>query len=200
MSPPAPPDVLRKSYAAKSQRGGTLISEEVSSIEEQLRRLSDPDLDRPSRCGNCRGDRLHVHDRRPRKVAGAPFGELAFWRFRCGDCRAVWMILAGFVARHLHQTWEGVQGVVEEAKAVVKTGAAKVDVSARTVRRWVARLGCSAAVLCQALAEADMPGAVGTTRGELVDALSESGLVEAGRKLAAVAIWVHRLVPGLRLL
>ncbi len=201
MPPPAAPDVLTTPYAAKSQKGGTLIAEDVSSVEEQLRRLSDPDQDRPCRCGNCGCDRLHVHDQRSRKVEGAPFGELAFWRFRCAVCRAVWMILAGFVARHLHQTWEGVQGAVEQAKAVGKTGTAKAArVCARTVGRWVRRLCCSAVVVSQALVAAEVVLAVGATRGELADSLVAAGCVEARRKLASVAVWLHRLVPGLRLL
>ena len=38
------------------------------------------------------------------------------------------------------------------------------------------------------------------SRGEWVDALAAAGVVQGPRKLEQLAVWVHRLAPGVRLM
>ena len=174
MQHPAPPECLTRSYAARAgQLGGTLIAEDVVDRDEHRRRLTMPDGYRPVRCPACGHDRLHAHDFRERYLRGESERE-TFRRYRCAECRAVWLVLAGFMARHLHRSWAYVEastGVVEPADdRRMRT------VAARTLRRWLVRLLSCARVVVQAF----------TTAGVALGGASESRsrrelLAEVGR-------------------
>lgn len=205
---PAAPVYLTTPYAAKpGQKGGTLIAESVCGIDEH-RRLLENDGYRPAGCLLC-GRFVHVLDLRPRKLRDQPdSAEELICRYRCRPCGAVWQVLPGFIARYLHRTWGAVQSAVVAAGALERTGSERrVTRKAGTLRRWLGRLASSALVLVQALVGAGAH--VGSvlkelgawcTRGELVEALAQAGLVGKESKLQDLACWIHRLVPGLRLM
>ena len=205
---PAAPVCLTTPYAAKpGQKGGTLIAEGVTGFDEH-RRLVETDGYRPGGCPLC--DRyLHVLDLRPRKLRDQPdSAEELICRYRCRPCKAVWQVLPGFIARHLHRTWGAVQSAVVAAEALERTGSEwRVTRKPSTLKRWLGRLSSSAVVLTQAFAATGAQ--VGTmwrvlggwcTRAELVEALAGEGLTEKRLKLEQLACWIHRLVPGLRLM
>lgn len=205
---PAAPVCLTTPYAAKpEQKGGTLIAEGVTGIGEH-RRLLESDGYRPAGCPLC--DRyLHVLDLRPRKLRDQPdSAEELICRYRCRPCGAVWQVLPGFIARYLHRTWGAVQSAMVAAEALERTGSEwRVTRKPGTLQRWLQRLGSSASVLMQALvATGAQVGAVlrclgaWCSRAELVEALAEVGRVEKRLKLEQLACWIHRLVPGLRLM
>ncbi|MBN1773425.1 MAG: hypothetical protein JXB32_19340 [Deltaproteobacteria bacterium] len=200
MSPPAPPVCLIRPYSATGQRGGTLIAEDVVDPEEHRRRLWDPDGYRPAMCLHCGHGRLHAHDFRERQRRGEGQWE-RFRRYRCAGCRAVWLVLAGFVARHLPRSWSFVQA----AAGVEDAGSARPPraVPPATRRRWVRRLQSSAAVVVQAFVTSGVAlgrAVEAASRAELVAAMIREKLVSAGRAMGELAGWLHRLVPGLRLL
>ena len=210
MPAPAPQACLMTPYSAKpGQKGGTLISEDVVTLEAHRARLVDPDGYRPERCEHCGLHRLHAHDFRTRVLRGDPEtpAEL-IRRYLCPACCAVWRVLPAFIARRLHRRWAVVQAVVTSCGAVAATGAEpQVSVPARTADRWAGRLCATAILLTQLLAAAghqvvEVLGTTGTacSRAELVDALAAAGLVEPARKLEQLAGWVHRLAPGVRLM
>lgn len=205
---PAAPLYLTTPYASKpGQKGGTLIAEGVHEICEH-RRLLENGSYRPEGCPRC-GRFLHAHDQRPRKLRDQPSSpEEWICRYRCRPCGAVWQVLPGFIARYLHRTWGAVQSAVVAAGALARTGSEwRVTRKPSTLRRWLGRLSSSARVLVQALvaggaevsAVLNQLGA-GRTRGEWVEALALANLVEKERKLEDLACWIHRLVPGLRLM
>lgn len=210
MPDPATPLCLTTPYSAKpGQKGGTLIAEEVLTRAEHHRRLADPDAYRPERCGNCGLAGPHAHDFRERLLRAHP-GVPVEWirRYLCPACRAIWQVLPGFIARYLHRSWGVVQSASVANGDVEPTGTEpRVSVPDRTVRRWSGRLRATAAQLTQILATAgqrvtEVLGRVGTacSRAELVDALAAVGLVEPAAKLHQLAAWLHRLVPGIRLM
>jgi len=47
-----------------SQKGGTIVAEDVTELATHEVRLSDPDGYRPAFCPGCRGTTLHIHDYR----------------------------------------------------------------------------------------------------------------------------------------
>lgn len=200
MLTPAPPECLTRPYfATPEQRGGTLIVEDVVDRDDHRRRLLDPDGYRPARCPHCDHDRLHAHDFRERLLRGEGDRE-TFRRYRCVACQAAWLVLAAFMARHLHRSWAYVElatGVAEAADAEP----AKL-VPTRTLRRWFGRLLSSARVVVQALVTSGVAlgrAADCRSRSELVAEMVREKLLPAGRPLAGLAGWLHRLVPGLRL-
>ncbi len=206
MSVPLPPACLTRVYAAnKNQKGGTLIREDVVAQEEHKRLLGDVDGYRPEVCNTCKDSRLHAHDFRTRMSRNDEEAAVyVFRRFKCVGCLAIWQVLAGFMARHLHRRWNVIQSVLVGTGDLSATGSERhCDVPRRTVSRWRARLVASAAALVQALAEAGtLPRLVlaARSRSELVEAVAEACLVEARNKLGALAGWIHRVVPGLRLM
>lgn len=112
--PPPQPEACLTSSRASRFRGGTIIAEDVWSLEEHLRRLADADLYRPATCPRCGGDCLHVHDYPERRPLGiALLVVVRIIRFLCfsPDCGATWRILPAFLARHLWWTWETVETV-----------------------------------------------------------------------------------------
>jgi transposase-like protein len=211
MTLPAPPACLNRPYCARpNQTGGTLIAEDVREPNEHRRRLLDPDDYRPCACPTCRGSRLHAHSYRERriKIGGGISTEEQVRRYRCVACRAVWLVLPGFLARHLHRTWSRVQTALGgQGLAPVGRSAARETVPATTLRRWVGRLASSAqaliaplAGLCPELCAATQPLLADFSRGALVQALLSQGLLVGGYALSQIAGWIHRQMPGLRLL
>jgi len=210
MSHPAAEVCLSTPYSAKpGQKGGTLIAEDVVSLEEHGRRLADPDLYRPERCGHCGAAGLHAHDFRSRVLRGDPEGAAErIRRYLCPICAATWQVLPAFLARHLHRRWAVVQAAAVRDGVVAASGSERrVQIPERTTRRWVGRLLASAVQLTQVLAVVggdvvEVLGRVGTacTRAELIEGLAAAGVVAPGRKLEHLAGWVHRLMPGIRLM
>ncbi len=201
---PAAQACLCRSYPS-SQKGGTLIAEDVRDLATHELRLEDPDTYRPSACPRC-GASLHIHDLRPRLLHGEPQVATEVIRFRCANrdgCGAAWQILPAFLARHLWGSWSRVSPMLE---AGVPCG-----VPARTRRRWRARLGLAArhvvAVLGTAMGGlwAALARIVGldARRGDLVQhyaARDRSQPAHAGMALAELAAALHRLSPGVRLM
>ncbi len=206
MTDPAVPACLTTAYTSKpGQRGGTLIAEDVCSLDDHRHWVALVDAYRPERCASCLYETLHGHGRRSRLLRMGDWSiEEEIRRFQCKGCGGIWQILPAVIARRLHRAWGVVQSAAEGAGAIAETeGPQETTVPRRTIRRWVARLALSACVLVQALALSveDSAAAVetGATRGELVDALAAAGSVVDARKLADVAGWLHRIVPGVRL-
>lgn len=204
--PPPPPACLDSPYPS-SQKGGTLIAEDIEALAVHDRRLCDPDGYRPEHCPRCRHDRLHVHDY-PERVMRAD-GErswIRIVRYVCAACAAVWRILPLFLARRLWRSWP----VVERAALPVPEPppSRQPPVPARTSRRWSARLLAAALLLTQALATSGQEAlramvqaaGLGCARRGLVEAHAAELDSSLGRRLAELAALVHRLVPGLRLM
>jgi len=197
MSPPPPARCLERPYPS-SQKGGTLIAEDVVDFATHERRLLDPDGYRPARCHRCLCCVLHAHDFRERRPKEDPEHPVTWIRrYSCAspDCGAIWQVLPAFLARCLHRSWEVVESTVTGTRSP-----AQPQVPARTVQRWRRRLRCSARRLVSVLASSDEPrwealaGRVGldATRGTLLAAWQ--------RGMATLAALVHRLVPGVRLM
>ncbi len=113
--PPPQPEACLTSSRASRFRGGTIIAEDVWTLEEHQRRLACADLYRPGTCPRCGGDCLHVHDYPERKPLGiALLVVIRIIRFLCfsPDCGATWRVLPAFLARHLWWTWEAVEAAV----------------------------------------------------------------------------------------
>jgi hypothetical protein len=104
------------------------------------------------------------------------------------------------MARHLHRRW----AYVEVATGVAETsdGPPARPVAARTLKRWLGRLLSSARGVVQAFVTAGVAlgrAADCASRAELLAEMVHEGLLSAGRPMAEVGGWLHRLVPGLRL-
>lgn len=203
---PAAPAVLCTLDSTKpGQKGGTLIAESVCDVNEHRRLLKNGGY-RPERCPHC-GGFLHVLGRRTRRLRdlSGSTTEESICRYRCRPCGAVWQVLPGFIARHLHRRWDTVQTVVA---APERTSARpRVTRQTSTVRRWRRRLASSALMLMQALEAAGAAveavlNEVGSwcTRDEMVEVLARAGVVGKGCKYKDLAGWIHRIFPGLRLI
>jgi len=203
--PPQPEDCLRRPYPS-SQKGGTLIVEGVSTLQQHERLLNGGGYRPPEGCPKC-AQGLHVHDYRTRVLLEDPAGVVTVVRFLCSMCRATWQMLPAFVARHLRRSWPRVEAAVAAPQA---QAAARPEppIPRTTRRRWLSRLAASAALLVAALGTAERPeltavaGAVGLegTRRELVDEHTRMAAVPVGQQLTQVAALVHRLLPGVRLM
>lgn len=203
LPPPDAPGCLVQPYPS-SQKGGTLIAEDVHDLATHKRRLADTDGYRPASCGRCQHDVLHVHEYRQRLLLGAgedPVTMVVIHRCAHPDCGAIWRILPAFIARRLWRTWATV-----ESKTVAETPPppSRPVVPERTVRRWLARLATTARHLVQVLAAAGdealwrLAAAVGlnATRRQLVLAHPPTS---SGR-LSGLAALGHRLCAGARLM
>jgi hypothetical protein len=207
---PASASCLIRPYCDKPhQKGGTLICEGVHDLSEHERRLADWDSYRPPRCLNCGQPRLDCHDFRTRLLRGDWAGAATqIRRYRCVECGAVWQVLPALLARCLHRRWTVVQSaLVQEGELSSSGSERRVSIPGETVRRWVWRIRLSAQAVIQGLCAAgaqvgDVLQRLSTecSRCELVEALVESGLIRAAQKLEQLASWVHRVVPGLRLM
>jgi hypothetical protein len=168
-------------------------------LATHLQMLLTPWKYRPEAC-RCGCDRLQVHalrERHPRQlvVDGEPVPVVSILVFICASCRATWRVLPAFLARCLWRTWD----VVEREVMDKPRPHSAPPVPVRTVQRWRARVTQSARLPVQALVVAggrlrELAERVGLepTRLEL--------LVASGGSLAALAVLLHRLAPGVRLM
>jgi hypothetical protein len=201
---PAAEACLCRRYTS-SQKGGTLIAEDVHDLATHERRLEAPDAYRPSACPRC-GAALHVHDLRPRVLRGEASVATEVVRFRCADrerCGAAWQVLPAFLARCLWGSWSRVGQTLE---ANVPS-----SVPARTRRRWRARLASPARWLVAVLSTATDGIWAGIARAVGLDARRIDLVQGYAERTAAVAVsWatmlaelsaaLHRLSPGVRLM
>lgn len=206
LPPPEPADCLVHRYPS-SQKGGTLIAEDVTDRETHEKRLCDPDGYRPERCPRCTHDVLHVHEYRERVLRaepGKPVVTVVVHRCAAEPCRATWRILPQFIARYLWRSWP----VVETATLGRPRWADTPPVPKRTTRRWQARLRSPARLLVKvlvtsgsaALARLAQQIGRGGTRRALVMAYAAAMSTGARRRLAEPAALIHRLCPGVRLM
>jgi hypothetical protein len=225
LPPPQPDPCLIQSRKAK-YRGGTLIAEQVWSVEEHERRLRDAAGYRPEQCGHCGCGRLHVHDYPLRRPQGEPLLTLLrVVRFICSneECGATWRVLPAFLARHLWWVWRRVSTATRGEASPVSIGAEEAGVTtvlperaeregravpARTQRRWQERLAASSRQLVVLMASrgveqvqrvAEAVG-LGASRRELVAAYGRALATAAGVTLGAVAALIDRLERGVRLM
>jgi len=188
-----------------SQKGGTLIAEDVHDLATHERRLDDPEAYRPSACPRC-GSPVHVHDLRPRVLHGEPHAMTEVVRFRCADrerCGAAWQILPAFLARCLWGSWSRVPDALARRPSSPVPG--------RTRRRWSARLASEARLIVAVLSTATdgawtrIAGAVGldARRVDVVERVAAQTSVvptTPGGAWARLAAGIHRLSPGVRLM
>lgn len=203
-APPAADSCLVSSYASRGgtgQKGGTFIDETVIDLAAHEARMKDPASYRPAEC-RCGGNRLHLHDRRDRKVrGGAGVAVVTVVIFLCAKCSATWRVLPAFVARCLWRTWPVV--------AAVLCGERRGDepeVPQRTRKRWQARLAQAARVPLQVFAssgDATLRGVaqrVGLEGCRQTLVKSYATAFTDAVPLAALAELLHRLSPGIRLM
>lgn len=199
--PPEAEACLTRPYPS-SQKGGTLIAEDVRDLATHSHRLDHLDLYRPKWCPRC-GARVHIHDFRVRGLLGDPAVSTDVPRFRCADrerCGATWQILPAFIARHLWRSWRVVESPGEFA--------GRSRIPERTRRRWQARLAAAGRLLVATLTTAARQvwdalataAGLGCTRLELVREYRVALLPARGECLAELAGLIHRLAPGVRLM
>ncbi len=201
-APPAADSCLTQPYSSRpKQKGGTIIAEGIGTLAEQKAALAEPDRCRPKRCvaRGCRSTRLHVHERRERRprqlvVDGEPVAVVEILIFICAICRATWRVLPAFLARCLWRTWEVVEG-----ETVGEREADTPPVPRRTRSRWRSRLVQAARLPLEVLAtaggwlrEVAMRAGLDANREELMQCFR--------RSVGALAVLLHRLSPGVRLL
>ena len=202
-APPAAASCLLSSYASRGvtgQKGGTLIDETVLDLAAHEARMKDPGSYRPAEC-RCGGNRLHLHDRRDRKVrGGAGPAVVTVVIFLCAKCSAIWRVLPAFLARCLWRTWPVVAAVLFGQRR-----GDEPEVPLRTRQRWRARLSQAARVPMQVLAssgDATLRGVaqsagLESSRRALVGSFAD--VFTTAAPLAALAELLHRLSPGIRL-
>ncbi len=203
-SPPPDPAACLGRRRASSQKGGTLIAEDVSNLETHRQRLCDPDGYRPNECPSCRHEGLHAHDLRGRVLSADPQAGVVMVRiYLCVGCGGTWRVLPGFVARHLWRSWR----TVETGTGAGPPPPSQPRIPERTVRRWRERAASAARMLVQVFATSGsvlleaIAKAVGldATRSELVAAYVAAVSPAPTSPFATVAGLVHRLEPGVRL-
>jgi len=193
-----------------SQKGGTIIAEDVTDRATHDRRICDPDGYRPAFCPNCGERTLHVHDSRERILRAEPGEPVArVVRHECVGCDGLWQILPAFIARHLWRTWRVVEHTLMGAGPAPATCETRrwPRVPERTQRRWRARWLRPARFLAQVLAACGEAAwaalaaglAPEATCADLVAAYAGAVATPAGQRLAAGATLVYRLQPTVRL-
>jgi hypothetical protein len=191
-----------------SQKGGTIIAEDVTDLDTHESRLSDPDGYRPSFCPRCGGTALHVHDYRERVLRAEPGRPVAsVVRHACVGCEAIWQTLPVFIARHLWRSWRVVEHTLTGATPAEQETRRWPPVPQRTQRRWRARWRRPARFLAQVLAScgeawstlASMLGSAATC-ADLVASYAGRVVAAAGHVLEAVAALIYRLQPKVRLM
>jgi hypothetical protein len=206
--PPPGPEACLVRLRPSTQKGGTIIAEDVTERATHEGRLCDPDGYRPRFCPTCGARRLHVHDYRERVLRAEPEAPVAtIVRHACATCAAIWQVLPAFLARHLWRTWRVVAHALtgDEPPPAPEPSPRWPSVPPRTRRRWRARWQRSARGLVQilttsgaatwaALAERLRPDA---TCADLVAAYAHE---HAGPPVLALAALVYRLHPKIRLL
>lgn len=186
-----------------SQKGGTIIAEDVTDAAMHERRLCDPDGYRPRFCPRCQGTTLHVHDYRERVLRAEPGAPVAMVvRHACAGCTAIWQTLPAFIARHLWRSWRVVERTLIEAAAPRWP-----RVPDRTRRRWRTRWLRPAQCLGQVFATSGLAAwaalasslTATATCADLVAAYTKAEVTPVGHRLASVASLVYRLQPKVRL-
>jgi hypothetical protein len=194
-----------------TQKGGTIVAEDVADLATHERLLCDPEGYRPKFCPRCGGTVLHVHDYRERVLRAEPGKPTAsIVRHECVGCEAIWQVLPVFIARHLWRTWRVVEHTLRGAVSIPAEadGRRWPAVPERTQRRWRARWQRPARFLAQVLASCGEAAWVAVATGlsqaaicaELVAAYAVATVAAAGHLLAAVAALVYRLQPKVRLM
>lgn len=194
--PPPRARYLDRRYAS-SQKGGTTIREDVQDWAEHQRRLCSPDGYRPASCEHCGCTKLHGDGFRDRVLRGDLRRRVQVRRYRCVGCRARWLVLPGFVARHLWRTWQAVE-------AELTDGAGSVPEA--TGRRWRMAQASDGRVVRHLLATAPRPTwsavvravGVSVTRGQVIAEYREQDGGEGCYARLAGAL--HRLAPGVRMM
>jgi hypothetical protein len=206
--PPPQSEACLIRLRSSTQKGGTLIAEEVPDHLTHERRICDPDSYRPPFCPPCGGRCLHVHDYRERVLCAEPGKPVTrIVRFVCVCCNAIWQILPLFLARHLWRTWNVVRhALMPDAKTASPSQPQHwPKVPARTMRRWRQRWLRPARTLAQILAASGQTAwatlatglPVGATCADLVLAYARE---HVGQPLAGLAALVYRLQPKVRLM
>jgi hypothetical protein len=208
--PPPEQEACLVRLRPSSQKGGTIVAEDVTDLATHERRLCDPDGYRPKFCPRCRETTLHVHDYRERVLRaerGRPVAIIV--RHECVGCEAVWQILPAFIARHLWRTWRVVERTLTGATPTAAEDHARrwPAVPERTQRRWRARWLRPARFVAQVLATCGEAVWTALATGlaqaakcaELVAAYAGATVTAAGHLLAAVAALIYRLQPKVRL-
>ena len=199
-APPAAQTCLVSSDASRGRKGGTFIDERVLELSVHETMMKNPASYRPAEC-RCGCRRLHLHDRKERKPRGAGGAVVTVVIFLCAECSASWRVLPAFLARCLQSTWKVIEATLFEHEE-----AREVPVPARTAQRWQARLTQAARVATQALAtsgDATLRGlaqslGLQAARGALAKAYAEA--TGSSSLLLPLAVLLHRLSPGLRLM
>jgi hypothetical protein len=206
--PPPPSEACLVRQRPSSQKGGTIIAEDVTDRARHERRICDPDGYRPPFCPRCGARTLHVHDYRERILRAEPGAPVArVVRHACVGCTAIWQILPAFIARRLWRTWWVVEHTLTGA-GPPREPPRWPPIPERTQRRWQARWRRPAQVVAQVLATCGSAAwaalaaglAPGATCAELVAAYAGTQATPPGQRLAAVAALLDRLGPGLRLM
>ena len=220
--PPVIEDCLFR-LRPSTQKGGTLICEEVTDLDAHQKRLCDRDAYRPKFC-RCGWGRLHVHDYRERtpRTESGKLAPVNIVRFRCERCGACWQILPLFLARRLWRTWDVVERALMTSPEPQPSPpepqpsppepqpkkACKPQrwIPERTLRRWQKRWLRPALLLAQVLTvtgqtawselAAGLPG--NASCADLVVAYGRQR--GAGQPMAELAAPFHRFQPNIRLL
>ena len=88
--PPPDPEACLVRLRSSTQKGGTIIAEDVTDLAAHGHRICDPDGYRPAFCPNCWERTLHVHDYRERKLLAEPGEPVArVVRHACVGCEAI---------------------------------------------------------------------------------------------------------------
>jgi hypothetical protein len=208
--PPPDPEACLVRLRPSTQKGGTLIAEDVIDWATHDRRICDPDGYRPSSCPTCGGSRLHLHDYRARVLRADPTAPVArIVRHLCVTCRATWQVLPAFIARHLWRTWPTVaHTLMPDASPAPVDPPRWPPVPDRTARRWRARWQRPAHALIQVLTASGATTWAALAGGlsadarcrEVVLAYARDHGVRVGRAVTAVAALIYRLQPRVRLM
>ena len=180
-----------------------MIDQTVLDLAAHETRMKDPASYRPAECRCCGGDRLHLHDRRDRKVRGGAWtAVVTVVIFLCAKCSATWRVLPAFLARCLWRSW----AVVAVAVGFSQRRTDEPEIPERTRQRWCARLKQAARVPMQVLASSGEARLRGVAQGAGLEG-SRRALVDffaaafaAAAPLASLAELLHRLSPGTRLM
>jgi hypothetical protein len=207
--PPPDPEACLVRLRPSTQKGGTLIAEDVIDWATHDRRICDPDGYRPPWCPTCGEHRLHVHDYRERVLRAEPDTPAAtIVRHACVACQAIWQVLPALIARHLWRSWPVVAHTLAPDPSATDEPRRWPTVPERTARRWRARWQRPAQILAQILtasgaaAWAALAGLLPAhaTCGDVVAAYARQHRSRVGPAVAAVAALINRLQPRVRLM
>ena len=206
--PPPESEACLFRLRSSTQKGGTLIAEDVTEHAKHERRICDPDGYRPPFCPRCGKGPLHVHDYRERVLRAELHKPVTpIVRLICVSCESIWQILPLFIARHLWRTWDVVRNALwpdHQASSCSKPPHWP-KVPPRTVRRWRARWLRPALALAQILA-ASGQATWATLATQLLPEATCADLVafyareHVGQPLAGLAALLYRLQPKVRLM